>query len=102
MKIKSILVAAVVCTACLEWTRLSGTVKSVDQTQSTITIQNKEGDLLTVPIDYQVTIMEKHDELRSMKTVRLDEKVVLTRIRSDKPKEDYEGMAQPEPSQHGQ
>lgn len=101
MKIKPILIA-VACVACLEWTRLAGTVKSVNLKESTVTIQNRDGDLLTVPVDYQVTMIEKHDEMRSMKTLKLDEKITLTRIQADKPVDDTSGMVQPEPTQHGQ
>jgi hypothetical protein len=102
MKVKSIVIAAVVCATCLEWTRLTGTVKGVNRKDGTVTIQNRDGDLLTVPVDYQVTMIEKHDEIRNLTSLKLDEKITLTRIPADKPKEDTEGMAPPEPSQHGQ
>jgi hypothetical protein len=98
----SALTLAVICTACLEWTRLSGTVKGVNMKTSSVVIQNRDGDLLTVPIDYQITITEKHGEMRNLKSLKLDEKITLTRVPAELPKEDYEGMAQPEPSQHGQ
>ena len=95
MKIKPILIAAA-CVACLEWTRLSGTVKSVNLKDQTVTIQNRDGDLLTVPVDYQVTMIEKHDEMRSLKTLHLDEKITLTRVIAEKPHDDAEGLVPPE------
>lgn len=102
MRIKAIVLAAAVCIPCVEWTRLSGTVKGINLKASTITIQNRDGDLMTIPVDYQVTMMEKHDEMRSLKTVHLDEKVTLLRVPADAPVEDTSGMAPPEPTQHGQ
>lgn len=101
MRNNTILIAAA-CVACLEWTRLAGTVKSVNLKDSTVTIQNRDGDLLTVPVDYQVSMIAKHDELRSLKSLKLDEKITLTRIQADKPREDSEGLAPPEPTQRGQ
>ncbi len=91
MKIKSI-IFAVACATCLDWTRLSGVVKGVNQKDSTVTIQNRDGDLLTVPIDYQVTMIAKSGEARTIKTVKLDDKLTLTRIVSEKPREDTEGL----------
>lgn len=76
------LIAAIVCTACIDWTRLAGTVKAINLKDSSVTIQNRDGDLLTVPIDYQIKITEKHDELRSLANLHLDEKVTLIRIQS--------------------
>lgn len=92
MRIKPVLVAAVFCAACLEWTRLSGTVKSVNLKDQTVTIQNRDGDLLTIPVDYQVSMIEKHDEIRSLKTLHLDEKITLTRIQVEKPRDDVDGL----------
>jgi hypothetical protein len=96
MNLKALTLAAAVCVPCVEWTRLAGTVKNVNLRDSTVTIQNKDGDLLTIPIDYQVSIVEKHDEIRTMKSLKLDEKITLTRVQSDKPKEDTDGLAPPE------
>lgn len=96
---RALVVAA--CAACLDWTRLSGTVKSINLKDATVTIQNRDGDLLTVPVDYQVKIIEKHGEMRDLKSLALDEKITLTRTPMDKPVEDSGGMAMPEPSQRG-
>jgi hypothetical protein len=89
------LVLVTVC-LCVEWTRLTGVVKAINLRDSTVTLQNRDGDLLTVPVDYQVKIMEKHDEMRDLKHLNLDEKVTLTRIVADKPKEESDGLTPPE------
>jgi small-conductance mechanosensitive channel len=102
MKVKSILLAAVVCLPCVDWTRLSGTVKAINLKASTITIQNRDGDLLTIPVNFEVSITEKHDERRTLKTVRLDEKITLLRVPADAPAEDTSGLAPPDSPQHGQ
>ncbi len=81
---------------CIDWTRLSGTVKAINLRDATVTIQNRDGDLLIVPVDYQVKMTAKHDETRDLKHLALDEKVTLIRIVSEKPKELPEGMAPPE------
>ncbi len=98
-------VALTAVIACLQWTRISGTVKSVDLKESTVTIENREGDLLVVPIDFQVRIKEKKSDLvgLGLKDLSLDDKITLTRISADKPKDETEGLvpALPEPSQHG-
>lgn len=88
------LIAAVVCVTCIEWARLTGTVKSVNLKDQTVTIQNREGDLLTVPVDYQVRIKEKSGDAISVELSRLslDEKIILTRVQVDKPHEDPEGL----------
>ncbi len=101
MKIKTAALL-IACALCLEWTRLSGTVKAVNLKASTLTIQNRDGDLLTVPIDYQVSITDKHEEIRTLKTVRLDDKVILVRIQSDAPVDDTSGLAPRESPPHGQ
>lgn len=79
---KWILAVAIVCSTCIDWTRLAGTVKAINLKDSTVTIQNKDGDLVTIPVDYQVKITEKHGELRSLSNLQLDEKVTLIRIQS--------------------
>jgi hypothetical protein len=82
---------------CLDWTRLTGSVKAINLKNGTVTIQNRDGDLLTIPVDYQVKIVERHGEIRELKTLALDEKVTLLRVLADAPPpEDMTGMAQPE------
>ncbi len=85
---KKWLIAAVVCSACIDWTRLSGTVKAINLKDSTVTIQNRDGDLLSVPIDYQVKMTEKNGELRNLGNLKLDEKITLIRIQSLPVKDD--------------
>jgi hypothetical protein len=101
MKIITALLVAAACVPCLEWTRLTGTVKIVNLRDSTVTIQNRDGDLLTVPIDYQIKMVEKHGETRELKGLSLDEKITLIRVQAARPVEDNEGMAPPEPTQRG-
>lgn len=84
---KHLLIAAVVCSACIDWTRLSGTVKAINLKDSNVTIQMKDGAILTVPVDYQVKITERHGELRGLANLQLDEKITLIRIPSIKPPE---------------
>jgi hypothetical protein len=99
MKKAILLAAAVACTPCIDWTRFSGIVKAVNLKSSTVTIQLKGGDLVTIPVDFQVSLQEKHDELRALKDLKLDETVTLLRVPRDAPPavpEDTTGMAQPE------
>lgn len=102
MTIKSMLLAAAVCLPCVEWTRLSGKVKGINLKDSTVTIQDRDGDLLTVPVDYQVKLIERHEEMRDLKHLVLDEKITLTRTPMEKPQEDMTGMAAPESTPRGQ
>ena len=92
---RAFLIAAA-CAACVEWTRITGRVKAVNLREQTVTVQNREKDLLTVPIDYQVTILDKGGEIRQLKSLSLDEKVTLTRVPAEKPRPDDEGLAPPE------
>jgi hypothetical protein len=78
-----VILSAIVCME-VEWTRFSGTVKATNQRTQTVTIQNRDGDLITIPVDYQVTIMHK-DELRQLKDLQLDEKVTLMRTPKERP-----------------
>lgn len=79
------ILTAVVCTACIDWTRFSGTVKAVNLKESTVTIQNRDGDLFIIPIDYQVQITEKHGEKRGLLSLQLDEKITLIRMQKAEP-----------------
>lgn len=71
--------------ADVEWTRFKGTVKAVNLKAHTLTIQNTDGDLFTIPIDYQVTIVDRKNVMRDLKDVQFDTKVVLLRVISEKP-----------------
>lgn len=100
MKLNSVIFIAA-CVACVQWTRLTGKVKGINLKDSTVTIMDRDGDLLTIPVDYQIKLIEKHDEARDLKHLELDEKITLIRTPQDMPVEDTTGMAQPEPSQRG-
>ncbi len=80
-----LLAAAIACSPCIDWTRFSGTVKAINLEKSTVTIQNRDGDLFVIPIDYQVKVSEKHGELRGLTSLELDEKVTLIRIPKTEP-----------------
>ncbi len=90
------LVAVVVC-ACVDWTRLSGIVKATNLKTQTVTLLNRDGDLLTIPVDYEVQIVEKNEGKRDLAHLKLDEKVTLLRVPEDRPPDDTTGMASPEP-----
>jgi hypothetical protein len=84
--------------ADVEWSRLRGTVKALDFKAQRITIQNHEGDLLSILVTPDVHIAEgKSDTEIPIKDVHLDAKVTLTRIpAADKPKEEsFEDMNGP-------
>ena len=77
----------------VEWTRFKGTVKAINLKASTITIQNSDGDVFTVPIDYQVLITDtKRKAPHVLKDIQLNDKVTLIKVISDKPKEDYDDL----------
>ena len=98
MKLKTaVLIAA--CAVCLDWSRLTGTVKGINLRDSTVTIQNRDGDLLTIPVDYQVFISDKHRDPIEFKKLVLDEQITLIRTVQEKPADDaptppYQGPAQ--------
>lgn len=83
-----ILLAAIVCIPCIDWTRLAGTVKAINLKDSTVTIQNRDGDFMTIPVDYQVKITEKHGEVRNIANLKLDDRITLIRIQSSPIKEE--------------
>lgn len=88
-----ILAAAVVaCSPGVEWTRLKGRVKAVNLKSHSLTIENKDGDLLTIPIDYQVKMMDKAGVLHVLKDIQLDDKLILTRTPEEQPLEDGSGL----------
>jgi len=96
---KRIFVLLAVAALCVDWVRFTGKVKAINLKTSTLTIQNADGDLLTVPIDYQVKIADKGGDLRGLKDLQLNQKVTLTRTLSEAPVEETEGLA-PQESPH--
>ena len=83
--------AAVACAAGVQWTRFTGTVKAINLKTASVTLQLKGGDLVTVPVDYQVKIKEKGDIFRELKDLQLDDKVTLTLVPSEQSKEESFG-----------
>lgn len=105
-RIKAVLIAAA-CAVCVDWTRFVGRVKKVDLQNSAVTIENNDGDILTVPYDYQVTIFvgdEPVHDLKALVQVKRNAKITLTRTPQEKPVSDNDmtGMAQPEHPEPGQ
>lgn len=79
----------------VDWTRFTGKVKAVNLKASTVTIQNAEGDLFTVPVDYQVNVIigkGKNAASKGLKDVTLDDRITLIRTPAEKPKDDVEGL----------
>lgn len=86
---KKLWMVAMVCAMCIDWTRIRGTVKNINQKTKTVAIQNRDGDVLTVPIDEDVKIvLGKADEV-TFKDIKLDQRVTLIRIPTEpKPKDE--------------
>lgn len=78
--------------ADVEWTRLKGTVKSINLKASTLMIVNSDGDPLTIPIDYQVKIIDKKNTIHRLQDTELDSKITLIRTISEKPVEEADGL----------
>lgn len=76
--------------ADVQWSRLSGKVKAINGKTSQVTIQNKEGDLLTVKVDQDVMIA-RDKETVAFKDVAMDDKITLLYMpKAPAPKEDDE------------
>jgi hypothetical protein len=91
-----VLMATVAAGADVEWTRFKGKVKNVNQKASTLTIQNGEGDLITVKITGDVQIIDGK-EFVPIGQVAMDQKVTLVYApKPPTPKEDEaEGSVYP-------
>jgi hypothetical protein len=100
MKAQLLAVVLATCT-CVDWVRIAGTVKAVNLKAQAVVVENKDGDLFTIPVDFQVKLTDKGGEPKFLKDLQLNEKVILTKTVADLPKDDTEGMAQPEPTQRG-
>jgi hypothetical protein len=68
----------------IQWTRFRGEVKALDFKKSIVTIQNKDGDLFTFPVDKDVMCVRGKAEV-PFTDLRIDDKVILMRVPSDKP-----------------
>ena len=60
----------------VQWSRFRGTVKSINGKTSSLTIQNKEGDLFTIKVDEDVEIVSGK-EVKKLRDIAIDDKVVL-------------------------
>lgn len=82
------LVAAAVCLS-VQWTRFTGVVKALNLRESSLTLELKGGEIVTIPVDYQVKIKTKKDSVvRQLKDLELDDKVVVTQIPAAEPPKD--------------
>jgi hypothetical protein len=79
-----LLLPALVTATEIQWTRFRGEVKALDFKKSIVTIQNKDGDLFTFSVDKDVICVRGKAEV-PFTDLRIDDKVVLMRVPSDKP-----------------
>jgi hypothetical protein len=87
MVIIAILISLAPLSADVQWSRLNGTVKGINGKRSEITVQNKEGDLLTITVTDDVSIVRKKDVVK-LKDVAIDDRVTLVNIpKAPAPKE---------------
>lgn len=86
-----LLAAAVSCAPGVEWTRFQGTVKSINLKAQTVTLADKSGDLITVPVDYQVKIIQKN-AVKRLQDISLDDKVTLIKTPAEPQIEDNSGL----------
>lgn len=85
-----LLAAALACTPGVEWTRFQGTVKNVNLKSQTLTLLH-DGDFYTIPIDYQVKIIQK-SAVKRLQDIALDDKVTLIKTPSEPQVEDNSGL----------
>jgi len=79
----------------VQWTRFKGEVKALDFKKNLVTIQNKDGDLFTITVDKDIVVVRDKADIE-FADVRIDDKIVLMRIPSDKPK-----VAPPQEERYG-
>lgn len=60
----------------VQWSRFKGKVKGINGKTSLITIQNGEGDLITVKVDDDVEILDGKDA-KHLRDLSIDDKVTL-------------------------
>lgn len=72
----AVLMTTCLATADVQWSRLRGKVKGVNGKTSYVTIQNREGDLLTVKVDDDVEIVSGKNVVK-LKDLEIDDKVTL-------------------------
>lgn len=61
----------------IQWTRLRGTVKAINARTQMLTIQNPDGDLLTMHIDADVEMLNGKDPILKLQDFKLGDKVTL-------------------------
>ena len=76
----------------VEWTRFIGRVKAINLKAQTVTIQDRDGNLYTIPVDYQVKMLNKEHELLTLKNLDIDQKITLIRVPAEAPRDDSEGL----------
>lgn len=86
-----LLAAALTCAPAVEWTRFQGTVKSINLKTQALTLADKSGDLFTVPIDYQVKIIQKN-AVKRLQDIALDDRVTLIKTPADPAFDDTTGL----------
>lgn len=86
-----LIAAALTCAPGVEWTRFQGTVKGVNLKSQTLTLLDKSGYFITIPIDYQVKIVQK-DAVKRLQDIALDDKVTLIKTPADPQIEDNSGL----------
>ena len=70
------LTVAVLAHGDVQWSRFKGKVKAVNGKAATVTIQNAEGDLVTVKVDSDVEVLRGKDQVK-LGDVAIDDKVTL-------------------------
>jgi len=83
----SVLFAANVYGSDVLWSRFKGTVKAINGKTSTVTIQNSEGDLITVKIDADVILGRGKEEIK-LSDLKIDDKLILLFVPKAPPAKD--------------
>ena len=95
MKVLAIvLLLASICQANVRWTRFTGRVKHVDLKENRLTIQNKEGDLIDLKVDRDVTVIVDNEARRLQEITYGDKVVVMNSPKAPEPKEEGEMPSQ--------
>jgi hypothetical protein len=58
------------------WSRFKGTVKAINGKTAMVTIQNAEGDLITVKVDADVILGRGKEEIK-LSDLKIDDKLIL-------------------------
>jgi hypothetical protein len=66
----------------VSWTRFKGTVKALNYKTGQITVQNAEGDLISLKVDKDIKIVKNKGEI-FLESVNLDDKVTLLYLPSN-------------------